>query len=196
MTKLKTLLPQTGVAFTLLKNHYLEVIDPQGEQVADLYAVMKEDWSDSYSAGRSIDYNETIYFTVGHLLYSHSGKPMLEIVEDSCGRHDTLVTPCSLQMFQMIHKNKNHHPSCLGNLTSALKDFPIPESQITSTFNIFMNITVDSMTGKITILPPRSTAGQKIIFKACEDLILGLTACSDEATNNGFCKPIQYQTFV
>jgi len=188
----RILSPQTGAAFELKEGQYLKVLDPQGEQVSDLFCVDARDLNDNFSAGRTIDYNETILIGPGQFLYAQSGKQLMEVVVDTCGRHDLLVTPCSLQMFQMINKNQDDHPSCIGNLTQALSPFGILPSQITSTLNIFMNIQV-APSGKIKIEPPLSIAGDHIVFRASCDLIVGLTACSDESTNNGICKPIQYQ---
>lgn len=189
---LKTIPAQSGKAFTLKKGSFLKVIDPEGKQVSDLFCFSLGNKLDALSSGRSIDYNDTIYFTKGHSLYSNSGHVMLTIQEDTCGTHDFLVTPCSLQMFQMLSGKLAYHPSCLENLFQNLKEFGIQESQITTTFNIFMNVPVTE-SGKIQVCCPKSKAGDYVLFKAEMDLIVGLTACSDEQTNNGRCKPIQFE---
>lgn len=183
--------PQTGTAFHLLKGESLTVIDPAGQQVADLFCADKNDLTDVLSSGRSIDYNDTLFFTVGHLLYAHSGNVLLEITEDSCGRHDFLVTPCSLQMFQMLAGRPIQHPSCEHNLATHLGAQGFDSSRITTTFNIFMNVEVTEK-GRVKVGVPKSRAGDSITLKAHRDLLVGLTACSDEGTNNGVCKPIEY----
>ena len=186
---------QTSVAFRLKAGESLKIIDPLGQQVADLFCADAADISDTFSSGRTIDYNDSIYLKPGHFLYAQSGKILLEIIEDqSPGCHDVLVTPCSLQMFQMMSKNSAFHPSCLGNLTKSLKQFGIAEKQITSTFNIFMNIEL-SKSGRIEVKSPLSKALDFIVLKALCDLVVGITACSDEGTNNGRCKPIDYEIF-
>ena len=119
---------------------------------------------------------------------------MLEIVEDTCGRHDFLMTPCSLRGFQIEYGNQEYHPSCHENLLRVFSDHKIHHDYISTTFNIFMNVTV-SPQGKIAIEPPRSKAGDYIVFKAHMDLLVGLTACSHENTNAGSLKPIHYQVF-
>ena len=184
--------PQTGVGFVLKRGQKLKVTDPRGQQVSDLLCINKQNRSEILSSGRSIDYNETIYLTVGHTLFSNQGNPMLKIIEDTCGRHDFLVTPCSLQMFQMIHQNHEYHPSCLENLSFNLAPFDISPDQIGTTFNIFMNIEV-LPTGQIQIKPPLTIPGSFITFEAQMDLLVGLTACSDEQTNNGALKEISYK---
>lgn len=186
-----TLPAQTGTAFLLKKNSLLKIIDVAGQQVCDLFCFAQHDLTDALSSGRSIDYNETIFLSVGHKLYANSGKVMFSILEDSCGRHDFLVTPCSQQMFEMITGSKKHHPSCLENLTKNLAPFDVKPEQITTTFNIFMNIQVDP-SGRTHLKTPTSKAGDYILLRAEMDLVVGLTACSDEDTNGGSCKPIQY----
>lgn len=55
-----------------------------------------------------------------------------------------------------------------------------------------MNVSLSPL-GQIAIRPPNSKAGDFVLFKALADLLVGLTACSHEETNNGVLKPIQYQ---
>jgi uncharacterized protein YcgI (DUF1989 family) len=55
-----------------------------------------------------------------------------------------------------------------------------------------MNVPVDGQTGTFKVLPPLSKAGDRIVFKARMDLVIGLTACSAPASNGGSFKPIHY----
>jgi uncharacterized protein YcgI (DUF1989 family) len=183
--------PQSGTGFLLRRGEELTVLSPTGAQVADLFCFSNERPLDALSSGRSIDYNETVRFTKGHTLFSNAGVPLLEILEDTCGRHDFLVTPCSLQMFQMLSKTTEYHPSCHENLRQAFAPFKRPPELIMTTFNIFMNYDIDQK-GKMHLRPPLNKPGDFVVFRACEDLIVGLTACADQATNGGRCKSIEY----
>ena len=71
------------------------------------------------SSGRTIDYANTIYLTTGHTLYSNRSRPMWTIVDDTVGRHDFLLTPCSPDTFRILYKHTGHHPSCFQNLAQA-----------------------------------------------------------------------------
>ncbi len=192
--KRQTIQAQTGIGFQLKKGQLLKVIDPLGEQVSDLFCYSQLEPWDALSSGRTIDTCDTILFTRGHTLYSQSGKAMLEILEDTCGRHDFLVTPCSQQMFEMISGKPDYHPSCFENLKKAFQSFEVNPDQISTSFNIFMNVPIQA-DGKISVQAPLSKAGDFVIFQAKMDLIVGLTACSDEGTNNGSCKPIEFEIF-
>jgi uncharacterized protein YcgI (DUF1989 family) len=184
--------PQTGTAFELTKGQLLSVIDLEGEQVADLTAFNTSDKAESLSSGRSIDYANRIYLSKGDLLYSNRSRPMFTIVEDDVGRHDFLLTPCSAETFQIIYKNAEAHPSCFNNLAIHLAPFGIAPDSISTTFNIFMNVKIDP-DGALKILPPRSKAGDSIVLRAEMDLIVGLTACSAEISNNYRFKPIAFE---
>lgn len=184
--------PRSGTAFEIVAGQTLTVIDPMGGQVADLLAISKTDMAEMISSGRTLDYAESIYLTTGNLLYSNRSNVMLEIIEDTVGRHDFLLTPCSEATFRLCYDNEPPHQGCLGNLHHALERYGIAEDAIPIAFNCFMNVPVDGVTGKLKVLPPLSKAGDFIRFKAGMDLIIGLTACSAPASNGGSYKPIHY----
>ena len=184
---------RTGTAFTLDKGQRLTVIDPQGMQVADLLAFNRADVREVISSGRTFDYAETIYLTTGHTLYSNRSNALLEIVEDMVGRHDFLLTPCSKDTFRICYDDHDPHQGCFGNLAQALAPYGVTEDMIPSAFNCFMNVPVDGETGTFKVLPPISKAGDRIVFEAKEDLVIGLTACSARDSNGGSFKPIHWR---
>lgn len=183
--------PQTGAGFHLPKGALLTVYDVEGEQVSDLtaFGTSGDEW---LSSGRSIDYASTIYLTAGHTLYSNRSNAMLTILEDSVGRHDFLFAPCSPEMFERLYGFDHSHPSCFRNLADNLAPLGIDQDRIPTTFNIFMNADL-APNGELRVLPPLSRAGDFIVFRAEMDLIVGLTACSAELSNNWRFKPIDYE---
>jgi len=183
---------RSGVAFRLARGEILTVIDPRGEQVADLLAFAADDLDEVISSGRTLDYAETIYLTTGHILYSNRSQPMLEIVADDVGRHDFLLTPCSYDTFHHFYPTLPPHRGCFGNLAAALEPYGVVPDRIPTAFNCFMNVPIDAETGKLCVLPPISKAGDQIVFRAAMDLVIGLTACSAPDSNGGTFKPIHY----
>ena len=192
--------PQTGIGFGLEKGQTLRIIDPEGEQVSDLMAFAcvgpgRADASEWLSSGRTIDYNNTIYQTTGHVLYSNRSNPMFTIVEDKVGRHDFLLTPCSPETFEMLYEDhEGYHPSCFENLTKNLAPFGVGGDDIPTTFNAFMNVEVSPF-GEISIGPPLSKPGDFVDLRAEMDLVVGVTACSAEKSNNHAFKPIDLEVF-
>jgi len=169
------------------------VIDPRGEQVADLLAFNAADIDEALSSGRTLDYQSKIWLTAGDKLWSNRSNVMLEIVSDSVGRHDFLLTPCSADTFRLLYDDLAPHRGCFGNLAAALEPFGVTPDRIPTAFNCFMNVPVDGTTGALKVLPPLSKAGDHIAFRAAMDLVIGLTACSAPASNGGSFKPIHYR---
>lgn len=184
--------PRSGTAFRLEKGKVLRVIDPRGVQVSDLLAYDANDVREVISAGRTFDYEETIRLTTGNVLWSNRSNPMLEMIEDTVGCHDFLLTPCSEATFRHFYPEEPVHRGCFGNLAEALGPYGIEPDTIPVAFNVFMNVPVDCATGRIEVLPPMSKAGDFIRLRALKDLIIGLTACSAGASNGGSFKPIHY----
>ena len=184
---------RSGTAFRLAKGEILTVIDPRGEQVADLLAFNAGDIGEVISSGRTLDYAERLYLTAGDKLYSNRSTVMLEIIEDTVGRHDFLLTPCSYDTFRHFYPDLEPHRGCFGNLAEALAPYGVTADQIPIAFNCFMNVPVNGETGKLKVLPPLSKAGDHIAFRAAIDLVIGLTACSAPDSNAGSFKPIHYR---
>jgi uncharacterized protein YcgI (DUF1989 family) len=184
--------PRSAVAFPLLKGELLTVIDPLGMQVADLLAFGRDDVKEVISNGRTFDYEETVRLSLGNRLWSNRSRVLLTIAADSVACHDFLLTPCSLGTFRHFYPDQPEHRGCFGNLAEALAPFGVQPDDIPVAFNCFMNVQVDA-SGKISVLPPKSQAGDHISFRADQDVIIGLTACSAYASNGGSFKPIAYR---
>ena len=184
--------PCSAHAVELAEGDELIVIDPEGQQVSDLTAFNAQDTAEYLSSGRSIDYASRLFLTTGDLLYSNRSRPMFEIVEDTCGRHDFTLTPCSKDTFSIIYGETEGRPGCEGNLVQALGPYGIGTDRIPIAFNVFMHVAVDADSGKIAVLPPLSRPGDFIRLRALMPLVVGMTACSAGQSNNFQYKPIDY----
>lgn len=191
MSKLHIIAPQSGAAFEIEKGDILTVIDPLGKQVSDMVLFNRHDKKERISSGKSMDFEESILLTKGNFLWSNRSRKMMEILEDTNGRNDFLLAPCSPETFKIMYNNPSAHPSCLNNLHQNLKRFGIEIDDIPTALNIFMNVQFNEK-GVLKVLPPTSKTGDFIQFKATMDLIVGLTACSAEDSNGGTFKPIHY----
>lgn len=192
MSAVKVIPPRSGVAFPLLEGQLLTVIDPQGSQVADLLAYNARDRREVISNGRTFDYEETIALTTGHRLWSNRSNPMLTIEEDTVGRHDFLLTPCSEATFRHFYPDQPVHRGCFGNLAEALAPYGVEPDDIPTAFNVFMNVPVET-DGRLRVDPPVTRAGDRLVLRAMMDCIIGLTACSAYSSNGGSFKPIHYR---
>lgn len=191
MSAVRIIAPRSGVAFPLQEGQLLTVIDPQGSQVADLLAYSARDRREVISNGRTFDYEETIALTTGHRLWSNRSNPMLSIEEDTVGRHDFLLTPCSEATFRHFYPDQPVHRGCFGNLAEALAPYGVEPDAIPTAFNVFMNVPVEP-DGRLRVDPPVTRAGDRLVLRAMMDCIIGLTACSAYSSNGGSFKPIHY----
>lgn len=185
--------PCSGRAIEMDTGDELIVIDPLGQQVSDLTAFAREDLVEYLSSGRSIDYASRLWLTTGDVLYSNRSRPMFTILEDTCGRHDFTLTPCSKRMFELLYGETEGRPGCEGNLASALAPYGIGIDRIPVAFNIFMNVTVDGASGQVAVLPPLSRAGDFIRLRAEMPMVVAMTACSAGQSNNFSYKPIDFR---
>lgn len=188
ITEIKT---QSGSAFKLNKGQKLKVIDPQGEQVSDMVLFNADDLREKISSGKTLDFEESLLISKGDFLWSNRSQKMMEILEDTNGRNDFLLAPCSPETFQIMYNKSGYHPSCFENLYTNLEPYGIEPDDIPTAFNIFMNVQF-APDGRLSVDPPKSKAGDYVLFEAKMDLLVGLTACSAEDSNNGSFKPIHY----
>ena len=183
--------PQSGTLVRLAPGEVLEVVDPLGEQVSDLYLVSADDVEECFSAGRTVDYNNTLYVSVGGRLWSNRSRVMATVVADTVGVHDLTLTPCSQETFDLLYPEFEgaEHPSCFANLCGALGPVGVSPDRIGTTLNVFMDVWTDR-TGDLHIDPPPTRPGDRFAIRAEMPLFVGVTACSAEKSNNGHCTPI------
>lgn len=183
---------QSGAAFKINKGQKLKVIDPKGQQVSDMVLFNAGDKREKISSGKTLDFEENILITKGDFLWSNRSNKMMRILEDTNGRNDFLLAPCSPETFRIMYDYPDYHPSCFENLYTNLEKFGIEPDEIPTAFNIFMNVQF-APDGKLSVETPLSKAGDHVLFEAQMDLIVGLTACSAEDSNGGSFKPIHYE---
>ncbi|QNJ98822.1 DUF1989 domain-containing protein [Constantimarinum furrinae] len=183
--------PQSGSAFILKRGQRLKVIDPMGQQVSDMVLFNAHDIKEKISSGKTLDFEENLLITNGNYLWSNRSNKMMKIIQDTNGRNDFLLAPCSPETFKIMYNHNSYHPSCFENLIKNLSKYEIEADDIPTAFNIFMNVQFKD-TGELTVKPPLSSAGDYVVFEALMDLVVGLTACSAEMSNGGSFKPIDY----
>ncbi|MEX2333717.1 MAG: urea carboxylase-associated family protein, partial [Pseudohongiella sp.] len=156
-------------------------------------AFARAEHNEYLSSGRSLDYASRLWLTTDDVLYSNRSRPMFTILEDTCGRHDFTLTPCSKDTFRIIYGEDEGRPGCEGNLVTALAPYDIGVDRIPIAFNVFMHVAVDAITGEFRVRPPLSKAGDFVRLRAEMPLIVAMTSCSAGQSNNFCFKPIDFQ---
>src|SRR5947207_4154084 len=80
---------RAGWSRSLARGEVLRLVDLEGRQAVDFLCYNAADYEDRYAAADTMKINGNIFIRKGAVLYSVSCQPMLTVVEDTCGFHDT-----------------------------------------------------------------------------------------------------------
>jgi urea carboxylase-associated protein 1 len=157
----------------------LRIVDLEGNQAVDTLFYSTADARERYSAADTIRMQGSLYLTTGSVLRSNVGEPMLTIVADTCGRHDTLGGACSSESNTVRygqHTRAMH--SCRDNflLVIARSSFGLDKRDLTANINFFMNVPV-TPEGKLTFEDGISAGGKYVEMRAEMDVICLISNC-------------------
>jgi len=159
--------------------HRLRIVDLEGNQAVDTLFYNAADTHEHYSAQDTIQSQGNLYLTTGSVLRSNRGRPMLSIVEDTCGRHDTLGGACSAESNTVRYAlEKRHMHSCRDSFLLALaqRDGGITKRDLPSNINFFMNVPVTAA-GGLTFADGISGAGRHVEMQASMDVLVLISNC-------------------
>jgi len=172
--------------------HYIEVVragqrfrivDLEGNQAVDTLFYNADDTAEHYSAQNTIQGQRRIYLTTGSVLLSNRGRKMMRIVEDTCGRHDTLGGACSAESNTVRYSlGKRYMHSCRDSFLLALTRYPAVEHKgmtkrdLPANVNFFMNVPV-SPTGQLKFDDGVSAAGRHVEMEALMNTLVLISNC-------------------
>jgi uncharacterized protein len=161
----------------------LRIRDVEGNQAIDTLFYSLADPRERYDAQRTLRRQQSLYLTTGTVLYSNLGNPMLTIVADTCGRHDTLGGACSCESNMVryaIEKRSMHacRQSFLKGVLawSAATGRQMDKRDLTANINFFMNVPV-TPAGKLTFEDGVSDAGKYVELRAEMDTLMVISNC-------------------
>lgn len=132
----------------LLPGQVLRIVDVEGNQAADTLFYDADNPEDHYSAIATITGQGNIYLTTGSILRTESGKELLTIVADTCGRHDTVGGSCSAQSNTVRYSHDKlpmHNCRDTFMLQLAKHDNGYTKRDLAPNINFFMNVPVSRM---------------------------------------------------
>ncbi len=163
----------------------LRIIDLEGKQAVDFLCYNAEDPTERYNAPDTMKYAGTIFLTEGHGIYSDMGRRLFTIVEDTCGRHDTIGGCCSAQSNELRYGVKDT-PNCRQNFLRALAPFGLGKKDIVANLNWFMNVPV-GLDGAMAIAEGLSKPGDYVDLRAEMDVLAVISNCPQTRNPcNGF----------
>jgi uncharacterized protein YcgI (DUF1989 family) len=175
-----------GCAFRVPKGALLEIVDVEGQQVADFISVIDHDPKEWLSATHTRSATLRLNLKVGDRLQTNWRRDMYEVISDDVGMHDLITSMCDARRYK-IDYGVDGHRSCRSNFVEALVPWNYEEWQIPDVINIFQNapIHADRTFGNEI---PTSKPGDKIVMRAMLDgIVAAISACPQDLNPcNGF----------
>ncbi len=167
-----------GAALVARAGQLLEIIDVEGEQVADFIAFSERSQSEWLSTTHTRSTTLRLNIEVGDILQSNWRNSMFEVVQDDVGTHDVITAMCDARRYT-IDYGVTGHRSCRTNLTEAFEPWGIADWQIPDPFNLFQNAPIrpDRTFGNER---PTSRPGDKIVLRVLMDVLVGVSACPQD----------------
>ena len=173
-------------AIKVPKGSLLEIVDVEGQQVADFISVIENDPKEWLSATHTRSTLMRLNLAVGDLIETNWRRGMYEVVSDDVGIHDLITSMCDERRYSIDYGVRGHR-SCRSNFVEALAQWQYQEWQVPDVINIFQNAPIgsDRQFGNVV---PTSKPGDKIVLRALIDgIVAAISACPQDLNPcNGF----------
>ncbi|UAY96429.1 urea amidolyase associated protein UAAP2 [Dickeya dadantii] len=158
----------------------LRITDLEGNQAADTLFYNADDTAERYSVTDTLRGQRNVFLTTGSVLRSNEDRPMLEIVADTCGRHDTLGGACATESNTVRYDlEKRHMHACRDSWMLAVAQHPeyhLTKRDITHNINFFMNVPV-TRDGGLTFADGISAPGKYVEMVAKMNVLVLISNC-------------------
>ncbi|MFE3191967.1 urea amidolyase associated protein UAAP2 [Nocardia sp. NPDC059240] len=155
----------------------LEIIDLHGNQAVDCLLYNAADHTDRYSAQATITAQRNIFLTTGSVLLTEAGTPLMTVVADEVGNHDTVAGACSQESNTLRYGHHTRHQhACVENFLAEGLKWGLGKRDLVSNINWFMNVPVEA-DGTLGIVDGLSAPGKKITLRAETDTLVLVSNC-------------------
>jgi urea carboxylase-associated protein 1 len=173
----ETVPPRAPWSRVLRRGQVLAIVDLDGNQAVDFLAYDAHRTWRAYSAQATLQEQETIFLTTGSVLRDNESEPLLTVVADEVGRHDTLGGACSRESNTLRY---GHHTyaqhACADNFLAELSEYGMGKRDQVSNVNWFMNVPVDP-DGALGIVDGISAPGLSLALRAEKDTLVVVSNC-------------------
>lgn len=184
---------QSGRAVSVGCGDLVRVVDVEGHQVGDMWAVDAANHGRWLSVSHTRDRYERLFPAVGGQFCDQQGAPVLELAGDtSPGVHDMLFPPCDRWLSES--RGLAGHPNCRDNFLAAVASAGIVLPVVPDPVNLFQD-SGPRPDGTLAVGVAASSPGDAITFIGRRDLVVILTACSVDypPLNGGGCSPLRIE---
>ena len=165
-----------GWSRVLKKGQQMRIVDLEGKQAVDFLCWNAIDYEDHYAAADTMKINNGgIFLTTGTVLYSVTLKPLLKIIADTCGFHDTIGGCCSKELNKYRYGVDNQ-TGCRENFLDEMKKYGLGKRDISANINFFMYVPV-SAEGHMDMGPGISKPGDYVELEAACDVLTIISNC-------------------
>jgi urea carboxylase-associated protein 1 len=167
-----------GWSAILRRGEVLRIVDTEGRQGVDFLCYAADDPQERYHAANTLKRAATLRLTTGHVLYSDVARPLMTVVGDSCGLHDTIAGCCSAPSNELLYGVKNV-PGCRENFLAELQKHGLGRKDIVANLNFFCDVPVDAARGlaPLVFAAPPSKPGDFIALRAERDVLAVISNC-------------------
>jgi uncharacterized protein len=173
----ETVAPRAPWSWTLNAGDVLTIVDLDGNQAVDFLAYDAHDTARAYSFQTTIQAQESVFLTTGSVLRDNEYDPLLTVVADEVGRHDTLGGACSKESntLRYGHHTWDQH-GCAENFLRELSRYGMGKRDHVPNVNWFMNVPVDP-DGALGIVDGISAPGLSLSLRAEKDTLVVVSNC-------------------
>ncbi|HEY9312042.1 urea amidolyase associated protein UAAP2 [Williamsia sp.] len=166
--------PWSGV---VASGDVLTIVDLYGNQAVDTLLFGADDHTVRYSAQATIAAQGNIFLSTGSVLRDHESAPMMTIVADEVGNHDTVGGACSQESntLRYGHHTKHQH-ACVENFLIGGAPHGLGKADLVGNVNFFMNVPVDA-DGSLGIVDGMSAPGLRLALRAEIDTLVLISNC-------------------
>jgi urea carboxylase-associated protein 1 len=155
----------------------LTIVDLEGNQAVDCLLYAAGDTAVRYSAAVTIARQQSIVLTTGSVLRADTGAPLMTVVADEVGVHDTIGGACSQESNTLRygqHTREQH--ACVENFLIEGSRWGLGKRDLVSNINWFMNVPVDP-DGALGIVDGLSAPGKRVALRAEVDTLVLVSNC-------------------
>ena len=172
--------PGNAATYEVKKGEYIQILDIQGRECSDFQAFSRR----ALDKGLEREIDPTTTRSLMGSLYPNPGifskywsvdqEPLVEIIQDTCGRHDTFGLACTARYYEDL--GYPGHINCSENMNIQLGKFDVKPRGGWPAINFFFNTMLDD-TNALGMDDPWSRPGDYVMLKALTDLVCVSSAC-------------------
>lgn len=176
---------QTAESYFVKAGDYIQIIDVEGRQCTDFECFSARKLDQGIEHALDVTTTRTL---MGHAYpmpglhakyYDQEMLPLVEVVQDTCGRHDSFAMACTEKYYNDI--GYPGHVNCSTNFNHALADYGVAPRRGWMAINFFFNTFMDNH-GVLYSDEPWSRPGDYVLLRALTDIVCVSSACPDDTT--------------